>query len=183
MLNKRLKLAIVGNSPPKKNYSEEIDSADFVVRFSKMDHLDNGLVGTRTDLLIINPNNHFFEKGILNLSDKKKIIYSKTNVFFRESEKMYLQKIIDILGIKRYGFLKQNLLFELLDKNYGWSGDGNLNTTTGLLFVVHSILNMPEYHPSLYCFGYDGFFGPFEFDEEINVVLSMSFNRLVNIVI
>lgn len=54
-----MNIAIVGNKPPDHDCSELIDSADLVVRISKMDHLDSGMIGKRTDVLYLEPN-HFW---------------------------------------------------------------------------------------------------------------------------
>ena len=52
-------IALIGNAPPiliHENHSQEIDQADLVVRVSKMCNFESGLVGSRTDLLFLEPN-------------------------------------------------------------------------------------------------------------------------------
>lgn len=49
-------VCIVGNKVPDEDVSVSVDSADIVVRISKMDYLDTGLVGSRTDRLYLEPN-------------------------------------------------------------------------------------------------------------------------------
>lgn len=51
-----MRICVVSNRPPVADWSAEIDAADLVVRVSKCDHLDTGLVGTRTDVVILEPN-------------------------------------------------------------------------------------------------------------------------------
>lgn len=49
-------ICIVGNKRPDRDVSAQVDAADLVVRVSKMDHLDTGLIGRRTDVLYLEPN-------------------------------------------------------------------------------------------------------------------------------
>lgn len=49
-------ISIVGNKPPDHDASARIESADTVVRISKMNWLDSGLEGHRTDVLYLEPN-------------------------------------------------------------------------------------------------------------------------------
>ncbi|WP_418384186.1 hypothetical protein [Akkermansia sp.] len=49
-------ISIVGNKPPNYDASVRIESADTVVRISKMNWLDSGLAGHRTDVLYLEPN-------------------------------------------------------------------------------------------------------------------------------
>ena len=51
-----MEICIVGNKKPSQDFTQEIDSADRVVRVSKMDYLDTGLIGSRTDELYLEPN-------------------------------------------------------------------------------------------------------------------------------
>jgi hypothetical protein len=51
-----MKICVVSNRPPARNLSGEIDGADLVVRVSKCDHLDTGLCGQRTDVVVLEPN-------------------------------------------------------------------------------------------------------------------------------
>ena len=50
MLNGR-RIAIVGNSAVQHNFSQEIDSADVVIRFNHFYNYDSGLVGKRVDMV------------------------------------------------------------------------------------------------------------------------------------
>lgn len=49
-------ICIVGNKRPEQDVSAQVDAADTVVRISKMDWLDTGLIGRRTDALYLEPN-------------------------------------------------------------------------------------------------------------------------------
>lgn len=49
-------ICIVGNKRPDQDVSAQVDAADTVIRVSKMDHLDTGLIGRRTDALYLEPN-------------------------------------------------------------------------------------------------------------------------------
>ena len=51
MLNGK-RIAIVGNSAVGRNYSNEIDSADVVIRFNHFYNYDSGLVGRRVDIVL-----------------------------------------------------------------------------------------------------------------------------------
>lgn len=51
-----MNIAIVGNKRVTENVSRQVDAADVVIRISKMNHLDSGLVGVRTDELYLEPN-------------------------------------------------------------------------------------------------------------------------------
>lgn len=52
-----MKVCIIGNKENlDKDYSSQVDSADIVVRISKMCNYDSGLVGSRTDILYLEPN-------------------------------------------------------------------------------------------------------------------------------
>jgi len=46
------RIMVVGNSKVDKDYSELIDSADMVVRFSKVLEYDTGLVGSKTNVVV-----------------------------------------------------------------------------------------------------------------------------------
>lgn len=47
-------ICVVSNKQDlKENYSKFIDSCDVVVRINKLDNLETGLVGTRTDIVIL----------------------------------------------------------------------------------------------------------------------------------
>lgn len=49
-------IAIVSNRPPINDRSKEIDACDLVIRVSKCDHYDTGLVGSRVDSIVLEPN-------------------------------------------------------------------------------------------------------------------------------
>lgn len=49
-------ISIVGNKKPDHHAGLQIEAADAVVRVSKMNWLDSGLVGRRTDMLYLEPN-------------------------------------------------------------------------------------------------------------------------------
>lgn len=49
-------ISTIGNKPPDHDASAQIDAADLVVRISKMDYLDTGWIGRRTDELYLEPN-------------------------------------------------------------------------------------------------------------------------------
>lgn len=51
MLNGK-RIAIVGNSAVSRDYSNEIDSADVVIRFNHFYNYDSGLVGRRVDIVL-----------------------------------------------------------------------------------------------------------------------------------
>lgn len=48
----RRKIAVVANGPVHRNYSEFIDSCDFVFRVNKMESMSSGKLGTKTDVLV-----------------------------------------------------------------------------------------------------------------------------------
>jgi len=45
-----MRVAVVGNAPPKKDFGKAIDSADVVIRFNRLYNLDTGLVGSKFDI-------------------------------------------------------------------------------------------------------------------------------------
>lgn len=52
-----MKVCIIGNKENlDEDYSSQVASADIVVRISKMCNYDSGLVGSRTDILYLEPN-------------------------------------------------------------------------------------------------------------------------------
>lgn len=56
------KVCIVSNKCDlKRNYSEFVDSCDVVMRISKMDNLDTGLTGKRTDVALVSCFHRYFE--------------------------------------------------------------------------------------------------------------------------
>lgn len=56
------KIAIVANASVDKDYSEEIDSADIVVRFNHFYNYDSGLVGKKLDYVVALPTDHWKNK-------------------------------------------------------------------------------------------------------------------------
>ena len=50
--NDKHRVVLVGNSRVNKDYSELVDSADLVIRFSKVLEYNTGLVGTKTDVIM-----------------------------------------------------------------------------------------------------------------------------------
>ncbi|MEG1542968.1 MAG: hypothetical protein RR382_00390 [Tannerellaceae bacterium] len=52
------RVLVVGNQPPTpgRDLSEFIDAYDVVVRVSKCDYIDSGLIGTKTDIVYLEPN-------------------------------------------------------------------------------------------------------------------------------
>lgn len=49
-------ICIAGNKRPDHDITAQVDAADVVIRVSKMDWLDTGLIGQRTDVLYLEPN-------------------------------------------------------------------------------------------------------------------------------
>lgn len=47
------RIVVVGNSAVDKDHSELVDTADCVLRFSKVIHYNTGLVGTKTDIICL----------------------------------------------------------------------------------------------------------------------------------
>lgn len=78
------KLILVGNREDKVDRSELVNSADFVCRFNRMNSF--GLTGTKTDLLLVDTHNGFFElydrEKYLDIVNKyvKKIVVVENNL-------------------------------------------------------------------------------------------------------
>lgn len=53
------RMVVVGNSEVEKDHSELVDTADCVMRFSKVIHYNTGLLGTRTDILALRASRAF----------------------------------------------------------------------------------------------------------------------------
>lgn len=47
------RLVIIGNSEPSRDFTPDIQDTDLVLRFNKMDNFGTGLVGYRTDLIVL----------------------------------------------------------------------------------------------------------------------------------
>ena len=47
------RLVIIGNSAPSRDFTPEIKDTDLVLRFNKMDKLGTGLIGYRTDIIVL----------------------------------------------------------------------------------------------------------------------------------
>lgn len=56
-------VALVGNAPPERDFSAEIEACGVVVRFSKVEHYGTGRLGRRTDLLVIQCNQDFLDRN------------------------------------------------------------------------------------------------------------------------
>lgn len=56
-----MRIAVVSNKQNLKiNYSNTIDSCDKVIRVNKMDNLDSGLSGERTDIAVVSTSGNYF---------------------------------------------------------------------------------------------------------------------------
>ena len=93
-----MNIAIVGNKHIAHDCSARIDVADMVVRISKMDHLDSGLVGTRTDALYLEPNCVWWgyppERRRLDMLNTIPSIYIRNSWWRRTGEKLISQGIL-----------------------------------------------------------------------------------------
>lgn len=53
-------IVVVGNREHNEDRSTVIDSADLVIRVSKMCNIDSGKTGSRTDWVVVNPNPYYW---------------------------------------------------------------------------------------------------------------------------
>jgi len=96
----RYRIVLVGNSTVDKDQSDIVDSADLVIRFSKVPEYDTGLTGTKTDVVIVRVGSvtlrhEFFFKNIVNKTpwhDAKEYWFTGRP---KDSDLSYIQTFID----------------------------------------------------------------------------------------
>jgi hypothetical protein len=75
-LVKGKRVAVVGNGDVNKDYSDEIDSADVVIRFNNFYNYQSNKVGKRVDALVLTGTSALHDKLPGGKSDQKEIIQS-----------------------------------------------------------------------------------------------------------
>lgn len=80
------RVAVVGNGSVDKDYSNEIDSADVVIRFNNFYNYDSGNVGKKVDALILTGTSACHDKLPDGLTDHKEIIQTYFPSLFLLSE-------------------------------------------------------------------------------------------------
>ncbi len=181
---KRTRVAIIGNSLPLRDSSKEIDSADIVVRFSKMEHLHSGLIGTKTDIIVINPNKHFLDSVNIVGDDDRKGAYKNAGIFFRGNDTSLIETIIHKFGItNKTTVINPDLIARKVREIFAWNGEGNMNISTGVLTTCDFIFNRPDCDLELYNFRYDGDMGPFKFDTEAELIHLLESKKLLKLIV
>ena len=81
------RLIIIGNSEPERNYTPLIRDNDIIMRFNKVNHIETGYIGDRTDIIVLVGNwslRHHGYKGRMPAGCKDAIKKSQ-QVWFRTS--------------------------------------------------------------------------------------------------
>lgn len=89
------RVAIVGNAEVTKNYSNEIDSADIVIRFNNFYNYESGNVGKRVDALVLTGTSACHDILPNGLSDQKEIIQEQKPKIFLLTE-IPNQRIVNV---------------------------------------------------------------------------------------
>jgi hypothetical protein len=175
-----MNIAIVGNSRPQRNYSSEIDSCDLVIRFSKLNFLESGMIGKKTNHIYINANENFLANIPL-LKSNKIEGYGKCEIFMRVWDENQTKKICELLKIKKYTILREETV-DMIDKKYDWPRVDQYFTTTGLMTIVKITEEFPNAKIKLFCFNYDSDFGEFEFEDEFEFIMFLEYHGKVKLI-
>ncbi len=176
-----MKIAIIGNSTPLRNYSKEIDTYDLVIRFSKLNFINSNLIGKKTDRIYINTNDNFIEN--LNfIPPQNKEFYKNAEVFLRIWDEKNTKQICENLEITKYKILEEKGTIDLITKKYGWPKVDGYFTSTGLMALVNILEEFPDTEIHTFCFNYNGDFGEFEFEPEFEFLLFLEYHKKIKII-
>ena len=129
------KLIIIGNAKPEKNYSELIKPEDYVIRFNKIQHFRGGMVGDRTDLIVLVTNHSLRMHCYRGRLHKDVMRHYKTakSVWYRLSSgqslgyKSYMRQIerrLGLAGVQNEILSNEDCLSLVSDFNYKMPSTG-----------------------------------------------------------
>ncbi len=106
--NRPLKVCIVSNRRCfRRDYSDFVDSCDVVIRVSKMDNLDSGLAGRRTDAVVVSCWSHYmaFTREERHVEELKRAPL----IYFSLDETRFARSYAEAEGLLRWKFIPESV--------------------------------------------------------------------------
>lgn len=145
-----MKIAVVGNAEPARDYSAEIDAADLVIRFNRIPFFATGLVGRRADIhafVDAFPAGYMIAKHRMEVSAPV-VWWMNHNSQIRAAimAAHHLEnKIHESFSPVRYRELREEMAVS--------------NPSSGVRVIRKCRLKWPNATPILYCFTWQGYWG------------------------
>lgn len=130
-----MKVVVISNKPPKdikNNYSDFIDSCDVVIRVSKMENIDCGKTGSKTDVAIVMLNSLYltFSKEERHVEVLKKTPIVRFIDDFKFWTRLHVDFYAKKLGLKNWGYWKRTDILK--------------DFTTYTMAVYYAVENYPD---------------------------------------
>lgn len=170
-----MKIAIIGNAIPQKNYSQQIDSCEIIIRINRTPHYNTGLTGSKCSVLALQRLNSVESNRFLRPDNQLdfKVISLAKEIWFINYLPESLIKLVEHYKIKDKQILTIDPgLKNIHEIDYYWSKNKRVFSPSTGLAVIHHIINQDRfknYSKELYNFTWQGNFVHF-WDGEQSVI-------------